>query len=225
MQQCRNQQLEAKVAALFPVRVGVGVTHPLTAPEGRLFHVEQEAIRHAIPARQREFRAGRAAVRKAQAALGLVAGAVPMGRDRAPVWPAGQCGSISHAGNTCIAVVSDDPAIKALGLDIEERMPLPDDILGTVLNPDEQRWINQQPNPGLLARLFFSAKECAYKAQYPLSGQLFGFDTIAITANPPQGVFEARFTRPVAPFARDARLSGRLSITDQLIVTAIALRT
>lgn len=223
MQQCRNQQLEAKVAALFPVRVGVGVTHPLTAPEGRLFHVEQEAIRLAIPARRREFRAGRAAVRRAQAALGLAPSAVPVGPDRAPVWPAGQYGSISHTADTCVAVVGDDPAVKALGLDIEENAPLPAEIVDTVLSIDEQRWINQQPNPGLLARLFFSAKECAYKAQYPLSGQLFGFDTIGITLNPQLGIFEARFTRPVLPFASGTRLAGRLSVIDGLIITAVAL--
>lgn len=221
--QTRGQQLEVLVAALFPVRVGVGVTNPLAETDGALFHVEQEAIRRAIPARQREFRAGRTAVRMAQAALGLAPCAVPMGPDRAPVWPDGQCGAISHAGDTCIAVVCADPAIKALGLDIEPRAPLPDDILETVLNPDERHWISQQPNPGVLARLFFSAKECAYKAQYPLTGQLFDFDTIAIAVNPGQGEFEAVFTRPVPPFARGAGLVGRLSVTDRLIITAIAL--
>lgn len=223
MRDDRRQMLEAQVAALFPVRIGIGITNPLASSDGGLFHVEQEAIRNAIPARQREFHAGRAAARMAQAALGLVPSAVPMGPDRAPVWPEGQCGAISHAGDTCIAVICRDPAIKALGLDVEVNEELPADALDTVLLPDELRWINQQPNPGQLARLFFSAKECAYKAQYPVSGQLFGFDTIAIAADPAQGVFEARFTRPVPPFASGARLAGRLSVTDRLIITAIAL--
>jgi len=219
----RSLQLEALVAALFPVPVGVGITDPLTGPETGLFHVEQEAIRHAVPARQREFRAGRAAARMAQAALGLVAQAVPMGSDRAPIWPDGLCGTISHAGDTCIAVVCNNPAITALGLDIEVNEGLPPDVLDTVLLPDERRLIDLHPSPESLARLFFSAKECAYKAQYPLTGQLFGFDTIAITVDLAQGVFEARFTRPVPPFARDARLAGRLSIIGRLIVTAIAV--
>jgi len=216
-------QLEALVAAMFPVRVGVGVTNPLAGPGGALFHVEQEAIRHAAPARQREFQAGRLAARLAQTALNLAPRPVLMAADRAPVWPAGLCGSISHTGDTCIAVVCDDPAIAALGLDVELNAPLPDEVLDTVLSGEEQAWINRQTNPGPLARLIFSAKECAYKAQYPLSGQLFGFDTIATTTDLAQGVFEARFTRAIPPFACGGRLGGRLSFTDQLIITAIAV--
>jgi len=220
----RNQGLEALVAGLFPLPVGVGITNPLTYAGRELFHVEQAAIRNAIPARQREFRAGRAAARAAQVALGLAPRPVPMGDDRAPVWPAGLSGSISHTGDTCIAVLCNDPVIAALGLDIEEDAPLPADILDTVLAPDERRWISQQADPGRMARLFFSAKECAYKAQYPLTRQLFGFEVITISADPGAGRFEARFTRPMPPFASGTRLAGRLSVTHGLIITAIALR-
>ncbi len=218
-----NQPIEALVAALFPAGVGVGITNPLVKQREALFHVEQEAIHHAIPARQREFNAGRAAARMAQAALGHEPRAVPMGSDRAPIWPEGLCGSISHAADTCVAVVTDDPAIRALGLDVEEKLGLPADVLDIVLHPDERRWINRQPNPDLLSRLFFSAKECAYKAQYPLSRQLFGFETIAITVDTERGAFDARFTRPVPPFASGAGLAGRFSVSDRLIITAVTL--
>jgi len=219
----RCQRIKALVEGLFPRGVAVAVADPAAEASGELFHVEHSVIEGAVPARRREFLAGRAAARTAQQALGHAPRPVVPGPDRAPAWPEGLCGSISHAGGVCIAVVSDDPAIASLGLDIEENAPLPDDIFDTVLHLREQHWVNRQDNPGQMARLMFGAKECAYKAQYPLSQQLFGFDALAILPNLAQGTFEARFTRPVPPFSHGSRLAGRLLFAEGLIITAIAL--
>ena len=216
----RESRLIARARGLFTVAAGVGHTDP-RAPHATMFHVEQSAFQNAVPARRREFLAGRAAARQAQEALGLVARPVPVGADRAPIWPEGLCGSISHTADTCLAVVCNDPSVSTIGLDIEEAEPLPDDILETVLTHDERRWIAQQPDPRLLARAIFSAKECAYKAQYPLSRQLFGFEVIAVTPGP--GTFEARFTRAIPPFDAGHMLRGRLSIGGGLILTGMTI--
>ena len=74
-----------------------------------------------------------------------------------------------------------------------------------------------------MARLFFSAKECAYTAQYPLSRRVFGFEYITIAPDPARGTFDARFTRPVSPFSYGSVLSGRYSVHDGLIITAITV--
>ncbi|MCC5969953.1 MAG: 4'-phosphopantetheinyl transferase superfamily protein [Pararhodobacter sp.] len=217
------QRLGARVTELFPAGVGVGVCGSDIALYDGLFHVEQRAILGAAPARQREFLAGRMAARRAQQALGRAPQPVLMGADRAPVWPAGLRGSISHAGRACVAVVTDDPAIAAMGVDIEDDAPLPKDIHDTVLLPEEQHWIGQQTSPDLLARLFFSAKECAYKAQYPLTRQLFGFDVITIRPDLLARSFEAQFMQAVPPFASGALLAGRFSIDEGLIITAVTI--
>lgn len=217
------ETIKAVVASLFEGRVGVGVTDP-TREYGAMFHVEHSAIRGAVPLRQREFLAGRAAARMAQAELGLAPRPVGMGNDRAPVWPDGMRGSISHSGKVCVAVVSDDPSISALGLDIEENAALPEDVLETILSTDEQSWINDKADPLHLARLIFSAKECAYKAQYPLSGQLFGFETIGISVNPSLGTFRAHFLRPVAPFDIGHTLQGRFSVVGRYLFTGVCVR-
>jgi 4'-phosphopantetheinyl transferase EntD len=39
-------------------------------------------------------------------ALGLPERPIPMGRDRAPVWPEGVVGSISHSDAFCLAAVA-----------------------------------------------------------------------------------------------------------------------
>jgi len=219
----RCQRIKALAESLFPGSVAVAVTDPAAETSGKLFHVEHAAIEEAAPTRRREFLAGRAAARAAQEALGHIPRPVVPGADRAPIWPEGLCGSISHAGGICIAVVSDDPAIASLGLDVEEDAPLPDDILDTVLHLREQHWVNRQNNSGQMARLLFSAKECAYKAQYPLTRQLLGFEAIAILPELSQNAFEARFTRPVPPFSYGSRMAGRLLFAEGLIITAITL--
>lgn len=220
---CRLR-IESQAASLFAGGVAVAVTDPGADLTAELFHVEQSAVEGATAAREREFIAGRAAARAAQRALGLNPQPIPMGADRAPVWPDGQTGSISHARGVCVAAVTTDPAIAALGVDIEENAPLPEEVFDTVLHLHEQRWIYRQPDPGRIARIFFSAKECAYKAQYPLSRRIFGFELITVVPDLLRGTFEARFTRPVSPFSRGSVLSGRFFFAEGVIMTAITLR-
>jgi len=224
LSEARRLRIEARATSLFPGSVAVAVADPCAEIAADLFHVEQSAIEGAVPSRRREFLAGRAAARLAQQALGLPPQRVLMGADRAPIWPEGLSGSISHAGGVCIAAVTVDPTIAALGLDIEDDAALPEELFDSVLHLHEQRWIDRRPDPGRVARIFFSAKECAYKAQYPLSGRVFGFEFITVVPDLDRGTFEARFTRPVSPFSHGSLLAGRFSVGDGLIMTAITLR-
>ncbi|KPQ06996.1 MAG: Phosphopantetheinyl transferase component of siderophore synthetase [Rhodobacteraceae bacterium HLUCCA12] len=211
------------VRALYPCHVAVGAADPGVATGSHMFHVEQMAVANAVPARQREFLAGRRAAAEAQRGLGYRAAPILMGDDRAPSWPKGLRGSISHAAGHCLAVVSDDPSVAALGIDIEERAPLPDEAAEAVLLPQERAWLSKEPESPVLARLIFSAKECAFKAQYPLTGQLFAFDIIEIQLDMPRNRFAACFRRPVGRFSQGASLEGRFLILPDLMVTAIAI--
>ncbi|WP_352542194.1 hypothetical protein [Mesorhizobium sp. M0018] len=51
----------------------------------------------ALPLRGAEFLAGRAMADAALQALGQLTTEIPIGPDRAPVWPKGSVGSITHA--------------------------------------------------------------------------------------------------------------------------------
>jgi 4'-phosphopantetheinyl transferase EntD len=183
---------------------------------------EAAAMARMVPARRREFAAGRDAARRAMVALGLPPVAVPMGDDRAPVWPAGVIGAISHGGGACLAAVARAGKVRGLGLDLEPDADLDPDLIASICTPAERAGL-PATGAGRAARLIFSAKECAYKCQYGASRTLFGFDTLEITLDPAAGRFAAVFAADVPPFARDTVLPGRFAIGAGLIVTAMTL--
>jgi 4'-phosphopantetheinyl transferase EntD len=65
------------------------------------------------------------------------------------------------------------------------------------------------PRRALMARRLFCAKEAVYKAQYPLTQTLFGFDTIQITLNVRNTGFTARFMHTVGEVPEGTVLSGQ----------------
>ena len=181
--------------AVLPPGVTLGQADPARAHA----LLPGEALPRALPARLAEFSAGRAAARMA---LGRPDQALPMGPDRAPVWPADSVGSITHCAGLCLAIAGRAADFQGLGLDGEPDLPLDPTLWDTVLRPDEQA-----PD-GLAAMAHFVAKEAAYKAQYPLSRHLFGFQTLRLTFAGDH--FRASFAQAVPPFAKGHILQGRM---------------
>ncbi|MGR3377595.1 4'-phosphopantetheinyl transferase family protein [Salipiger abyssi] len=188
---------EALSAALsrsgLPDTLGWAVTLPQTDP-GALFPEERAVMQKAVPARLAEFTGGRVAARRAMAQLGLAPAPVAMDPDRAPRWPDGVVGSITHAAGLCFAVVGHSSDWSALGADLERDAALPAEIVAEVATPQELAGLAPLPAREAAARIF-SAKEAAYKAQYPQTRSLFGFD--AMQANLPAG--EMRMVRDTGP--------------------------
>ncbi len=178
---------------LMPPACGLGVADPRVAYPAFPGEVVQ-----GVPKRIAEFRAGRVAARLALAELGLPDRPIPAAPDRAPIWPQGLQGSISHSDSLCLAVVG---RCRGIGADLEEATPLDDALRESVLRPEEAG------ASALEAKLIFSAKEAAYKAQYPLSRQLFDFHMLSVTLDGPG--FTARFTAEVPPFPAGRVLRGR----------------
>lgn len=171
-----------------------------------------------VPRRLAEFSAGRHAARAALAELGHAPVAIPQGADRAPVWPKGVAGSISHSRSACLAIASVTQ--RGLGLDLEPDEPLSEDLWAAILLPDERRRAMVSADPGRAAMLMFSAKEAAYKAQYPLTRQLFGFETLEIVAEGDQfRHFRAVFHEAVGPFALGEAISGRFAHAEGHVLT------
>ncbi|WP_230801723.1 4'-phosphopantetheinyl transferase family protein [Seohaeicola saemankumensis] len=173
--------LEQSISGLFGAGVAVAVL-PVTGAHPPLLPIEEVAMRRAVPSRRAEFTAGRAAARLALQRLGLPPAAIPSAPDRSPVWPAGVTGSISHAAGLCVAVLLRDPAA-TLGLDIEEATPLDEDLWPLVLTPSELLSLDTHPpaQRGRIAKRIFSIKEAAYKAQFPLTGAVIGFQALEVT--------------------------------------------
>ena len=93
--------LAQALRALLPPGLAIGWSDPTAAAP--LW--PGEALPGAIPRRQTEFSAGRAAARAAMTSLGFAAAAIPAAPDRAPVWPPGITGSISHSATACLAIL------------------------------------------------------------------------------------------------------------------------
>lgn len=217
----RDDALLATTGRLLGGSVAVALRDPTR--DYPLYPEERAAVRGAVAKRLREFSASRAAARAALRQLGAAAAAIPMGADRAPVWPAGIRGSITHAAGVCLAAVAWERQIRWLGLDAEATDPLERDLIPLICTQQEQAWLARQPQSGLCAKLIFSAKECAYKAQYPESLQLFGFDTLRIDLDLAEKRFTAVFVQSVPGFTRGTQLQGRFAITHSIVVTGIAV--
>ncbi|MFN3953866.1 MAG: 4'-phosphopantetheinyl transferase [Pararhodobacter sp.] len=216
-------ELRAALRGLFPDGVELELAGLAEGKQAPLFDVEQSAIANAMPARRLEFTAGRLAAHLAMRSLGLSAQAIAMAPDRAPIWPAGLKGSISHGAEICAAVISADPAIRSLGLDIEPDSALPVDILDTVLMSEERAWLSAQAHAGHLARVIFCIKEAVYKAQYPLSRLILGFDALRIMPDPEAGTFQAEFLRDCHPFRSGDRLAGRFIRSGGIIAAGVCI--
>lgn len=211
--------IQAAVAALFDGAVAVAVADPHQA-QPAIWPEEAQFVAQAVPKRQAEFAAGRSAARAAMRMLGGPDIAIPASADRAPSWPAGWHGSISHNDRWCLAAVTRGAA--HLGVDIEAATPLKPDLLSTICSPAEVARI-AGADQGMLAKVVFSAKEAAYKAQYPLTETLFGFDHLDVVLAPHDGRFQARFVQPAGQFAAGDVLQGRFATVRGQIVTAVTI--
>jgi len=212
--------------SLFAPDIAVAATDPRVAHH-RPLPQEIGAMSRMVPVRQKSFAAGRVAAHLAMTRLGHPVAPVLMTPDRAPLWPAHLTGSISHSHTCCIAALGRADQVRALGVDVEEDSDLESDLVPEVCTGKERAWLSTQPQTrtGLLAKLIFSAKECAYKCQYPLSNTLFGFEMFNVTLDLETHQFTAVFQKDVPQFAAGTRLNGRFVIADGLIMTAMAIRS
>lgn len=102
--------------------------------------------------------------------------------DRAPIWPAGIVGAISHCDGHALALVGTSNRYRGLGVDVEE---LISDEQANQLAPlvltlaERQRWAHAPL--GWIVSLAFSAKESLFKALYPLLGHPFYFDAAELS--------------------------------------------
>ncbi|MDH0099389.1 4'-phosphopantetheinyl transferase superfamily protein [Ectopseudomonas hydrolytica] len=132
-----------------------------------------------VAKRQAEYLAGRLCAREA---LRRVTGepCVPaVGEDRAPQWPPGVAGSITHGDNWAAALVAPDTQWRALGMDVERLLPADRALRlqGEILTPAEVQRLQALDDEARAARisLTFSLKESLFKALYPLTLTRFYF--------------------------------------------------
>ena len=174
--------LRGALARLLPEGAGFAVCDPRLPRPGMLYPVEAAAMARAVPARLNTFTAGRVAARAAMAMAGLAPAAIPMGEDRAPVWPDGVTGSISHCDGACIAVAARTRDVPAIGVDVEEDTDLDPDLWDEICTQAERVRLMALPGAerGRAAKRLFCAKEAIYKAIYPRLRRVIGFHDLEV---------------------------------------------
>jgi 4'-phosphopantetheinyl transferase EntD len=171
-----------RIAALFAQGAVAYQTHD-TISAATLLPEEQQSLLRAVPKRIAEFAAGRACARAALTQLGYGAVALPTGADRAPRWPSGATGSITHTDGYCAAVAATTGRMRALGLDAEPQDSVKPHLWRRICCSEELTLLQAQDAADAIAAatLIFSAKEAFYKCQHTLTGEWLGFTDISVT--------------------------------------------
>ena len=210
-------------------------------PEGVTVVTATEAMQHAPlhpleaartgkmrDKRLREFTLGRACVREGLARLGVTDFPFLNGEDRAPLWPAGIVGSLTHCRELCAAAMARRGSILGLGLDAESLRELEPAVVERITSPAERAHLATLPpcsHAGGWGLLVFSAKEAFYKCYYPLARTFLGFRDAEIEIDPAQRRFRVRLLRADAPSAEGARqLRGCFSVGQRCLASAVTLR-
>ena len=157
-------------------------------------------LSRAVDKRRADYLAGRALLMRAFEALNLAPQPVETGPDRAPIWPAGVTGSLSHSRTTCACILSTNTALR-IGIDIETALSSTstEAVRKVALIPSERALVAANPQSPDLPAQIFCAKETLFKALYPVVQEVFGFDSAQTIALPDETHIRLRLTRPLHP--------------------------
>lgn len=186
-----------------------------------LYPEEAQALAGAMEKRRREFAGVRHCARSALGLLGIPGVAIPPlnGVDppwvtKAPRWPPGFVGSMTHCDGYRAAAVARHETVASIGVDAEPNLALPAGVLDIVTLHQERSALAElagdRPDTAW-DRLLFSAKESVFKAWFPLTGRWLDFTECVIAIDPDGGTFvgELLVEGPVVDGLRINRFGGR----------------
>lgn len=129
-------------------------------------------------------RQGAAQLLRAQGAGDTV---ILRGPDRAPQWPPGFVGSITHSARFAAVAVMRDSAARSVGIDVEAELAADQQMLVRhyCLVDDEWDALMKGASSRSEAQrltLCFSAKEAVFKCLYPMAKRYFDFTCVRIVA-------------------------------------------
>lgn len=191
------------IGELFGPDVATGSLALEAADPAALPALEAALAERFAPRRRRAFAAGRACARSLLASLGAGVPAIGMDPLRAPAWPEGVVGSISHGAGLCVVAIARRGAVRGLGVDVESDGPLDGRLRRRVCSDDELAVLEaaSEEEAGRLAKLTFSAKEAVYKCVHPLWTRPLGFRAVMLRFVPVAGATGGRFRARALPAA------------------------
>jgi 4'-phosphopantetheinyl transferase EntD len=210
---------------LFPSVCGVACqvfAHPLPV----LPAAESLAVAMAAEPRKIDFTLGRVAAREALQKIGYPPTEIPVGTDRAPIWPAGIAGSIAHTKNVAVAVVARVEQVLALGVDIEQSGAVTEDLWPKLFLPEERTFLQSIDTAGRarFATAIFSVKEAFYKFQFPHTNEWLDFRDVKLSMNLGSTNCTLRTKRPLILGRGETDVfPGSFRMGDDLTLAAVSL--
>jgi len=181
---------------------------------------EAASIVDAVPKRRREFATARALAREGlECFFGLHDFNLLNDKDRAPIWPQGITGSLSHSSTRAwVALV--DATYGTIGIDSENRVKLERSLWHLTMCDEEIAYLETLKTSiqERRALVIFSAKEALYKAQFPWSHKFVDFMAVQIRLNE-DGSLKCIFQTDIAPFQSGFVVSGRWSDEMEVLTT------
>ncbi|MDQ1195025.1 4'-phosphopantetheinyl transferase superfamily protein [Agrobacterium sp. SORGH_AS 787] len=148
-----------------------------------------------------------------------------MGEDRAPIWPEGVIGAISHSQGQAIALVSSSLRFRGVGIDIEKLLTEEEahDIAPQALTANERYNLGNDVDP-FMTGLIFSAKESLFKALYPTVKRSFIFEAAELSSFDASGSASLRLTTDLHPeWRRGAEVPLRFCHIEGLLISRVLL--
>jgi enterobactin synthetase component D / holo-[acyl-carrier protein] synthase len=192
---------------------------------GALLPGESDTLSRAVERRRNEFSTGRHLCRQLMSHMGLESDqSIPVGSNRAPVWPPSIVGSITHTTTLCLAMLAPSDRYLGIGVDLEETNRVSDGIWTRVATDSEQRLAGTAPiTRAELTAALFSTKEAVFKAIHPLSEDFLEFRDVTIAFNWSTGSFDARCAGRLTSDRYARRGEGAFSMISGHVISAFVI--
>ncbi|HWH90015.1 MAG TPA: 4'-phosphopantetheinyl transferase superfamily protein [Pseudomonas sp.] len=186
------------------------------------------SIQRSVAKRQAEFLAGRICARAALQQLEGLNIVPPIGEDRAPVWPAHICGSITHSTGRAAAIVANKQHWRGLGMDLENLLSheRAERLAGEILTPAELQRMTagSQDQLALLVTLTFSVKESLFKALYPIVQQRFYFEHAEVLEWTEAGQVRLRLLTDLSSeWRKGSELEAQFGVQDGHLLSLVSI--
>jgi len=215
------------IARLFSACVATAEGRPEEL-QAEVHPEELKAVQNAVAKRRLEFIAGRTCARLCMDKLGLPGAVIPVGTGRAPLWPPGIVGSISHTRGYCGAAAARRDDVLGLGFDAECVDDVRPELWPEIVSETELSDLIGAAAGDLdrALALAFAAKESFYKCQYPLSGKWVGFHDVEmrLEADGKDFLIVPRLDIPGAA-AKGAPIRGNYEFSGGTVLAGIEIPT
>jgi enterobactin synthetase component D len=187
-----------------------------------------DTLMNAVDKRKSEYLAGRYCANNALKKLNIHNVNITPGGHRAPIWPAGVIGSITHTKNHAFAAVTENKHYTYLGIDYEQFMTreTANEVKSTIISQREDCLLNDvEWDFEQALTLAFSAKESLFKALYPYVGKYFDFSAAELVcfSNQKQS-FELILLESLScQLTKGMSFKGWFEQTNSHVLTVIAL--